>query len=34
MTRDEPVCIWCLLPKSDPIHYSHPFVGPDPTRKP
>lgn len=30
----EPVCIWCLLPQSDPIHSSHPFVGPDPTRKP
>lgn len=30
----EPVCVWCLLPKSDPIHYSHPFVGPDLTRRP
>ena len=23
-----PLCVWCLRPASDPIHPSHPFIGP------
>ena len=28
MTQPPPVCVWCLMPASDPIHQSHPFTGP------